>query len=230
MVENIREEKKRQLARRKPKRIILIRHGQSTGNVDTTVFSETPDNQVPLTDLGKQQALEAGKKLRSLIGDSSIRFFVSPYARSKQTFDGLISGGNFDPSTYTVREEPRLREQDWGNYQIPEEVEKSMKERKRFGSFYYRFPNGESGSDVYDRVTAFWGSLHREWRITGCLENFCLVSHGLTLRMILMRYYKWSVEDFHSVQNLDNCEMVIMQHDGDGKYEIVTPLRSSRAL
>ena len=28
-------------------------------------------------------------------------------------------------------------------------------ERKAFGRFYYRFPNGEAGFDVYSRVTSF---------------------------------------------------------------------------
>lgn len=28
-------------------------------------------------------------------------------------------------------------------------------ERMRFGRFFYRFPNGESGADVYDRITNF---------------------------------------------------------------------------
>ncbi len=28
-------------------------------------------------------------------------------------------------------------------------------ERLRFGRFFYRFPNGESGADVYDRMTIF---------------------------------------------------------------------------
>ena len=40
-----------------------------------------------------------------------------------------------------------------------------MNERREFGSFYYRFPEGESGADVYDRVTDFLGSLNREFKV-----------------------------------------------------------------
>ena len=37
-------------------------------------------------------------------------------------------------------------------------------ERRQFGSFYYRFPlGGESGADVYDRVSNFMESLYRHW-------------------------------------------------------------------
>lgn len=28
-------------------------------------------------------------------------------------------------------------------------------ERLRYGRFFYRFPHGESGADVYDRMTVF---------------------------------------------------------------------------
>ena len=44
-------------------------------------------------------------------------------------------------------------------------VVKYMNERREFGSFYYRFPEGESGADVYDRVTDFLGSLNREFKV-----------------------------------------------------------------
>ena len=35
-------------------------------------------------------------------------------------------------------------------------------ERLRFGRFFYRFPNGESGADVYDRMTIFEDHLIRD--------------------------------------------------------------------
>ena len=34
--------------------------------------------------------------------------------------------------------------------------------RPQFGRFFYRFPDGESGADVYDRVSAFLGTFHRD--------------------------------------------------------------------
>ena len=42
--------------RRQPKRIILIRHAESIGNVDSSVYTDTPDNKLPITQLGKEQA------------------------------------------------------------------------------------------------------------------------------------------------------------------------------
>lgn len=38
---------------------------------------------------------------------------------------------------------------DWGNFQDPTRIDFCQKERKLFGSFYFRFPYGESAADVY---------------------------------------------------------------------------------
>lgn len=35
-------------------------------------------------------------------------------------------------------------------------VEKAV--RLLYGRFFYRFPNGESAADVYDRITGAWSS------------------------------------------------------------------------
>ena len=51
-----------------------------------------------------------------------VRFFVSPYRRSYQTFEHIVEGAELQPHMYTFREEPRLREQDWGNFQVPHKV------------------------------------------------------------------------------------------------------------
>ena len=41
------------------------------------------------------------------------------------------------------REDPRLREQEWGNFQDPAKIKEIEKERRQTGAFYYRFPTGE---------------------------------------------------------------------------------------
>lgn len=41
------------------------------------------------------------------------------------------------------REDPRLREQEWGNFQDPSHMTEIMEERRKTGAFYYRFPTGE---------------------------------------------------------------------------------------
>lgn len=49
---------------------------------------------------------------------------------------------------------PSLKQQQqFGNFQNHEEMRKAKKDRGQFGRFYYRFPQGESGLDVYTRVS-----------------------------------------------------------------------------
>lgn len=79
---------------------------------------------------------------------------------------------------------------------------KLKKARQRVGRFWFRFPQGESGADVYDRVSAFLDSLHR-WFLHNPpgsargADNIVIVSHGLTLRAFLARHFHWPVVVFH---------------------------------
>ncbi len=51
----------------------------------------------------------------------------------------LLSGFFCFQIRYTVREDPRLREQDWGNLQNAEQVKAQMRERREFGMFMCLF-------------------------------------------------------------------------------------------
>ena len=144
---------------RRPERIVLIRHGQSEGNTDRVAYSKTPDSQIALTDRGWAQASVAGLQLRELVGDESVRFFYSPYTRARQTMLAMLQA--FEGRPVEISQEPRLREQDFGNFQNPEAMGKIFAERQKFGRFYYRFPNGEAGTDVFDRMASFITYLFR---------------------------------------------------------------------
>lgn len=41
-----------------------------------------------------------------------------------------------------------------------------------------------------------------------------------------MRYFQWTVREFHQLWNPDNCEIIILELDKQsGKYLLKTPLR-----
>jgi hypothetical protein len=77
----------------RPRRIILVRHGESEGNLDESVYRHTPDARISLTELGKDQAIEAGKNLKKEVinggANETIYVYLSPYLRSKQTYEGI---------------------------------------------------------------------------------------------------------------------------------------------
>ena len=95
-------------------------------------------------------------------------------------------------------------------------------------SAWSRRPNAESSADVFDRVTQFWDKLFEDngkGLLTegGVKYDMCLmVTHGLTIRLMLMCLFKWSVETFASVWNLGNCEHVTLKKNiKEHKYEIL---------
>ena len=207
----------------KPKHILLIRHGQSEGNVDERLFGVKPDHDMLLTDLGRLQSREIGRTIKDqFIKDGSVRVIVSPYARTKGTLAEIMK--ELDPkSVVVVEEDPRVREQDFGNFQNSEEMNKSKQLRRDYGSFHFRFPNGESGADVYDRAHGFLDSLNRRWENQRDEDNLIIVSHGLFCRLFLMRYFKWNISVFESIPNLNNGQCIALRLDGH-KYTILNPL------
>jgi len=97
----------------RPKRLILIRHGESQGNQDSTIYSRVPDHAIGLTERGREQARHCGEELKNLIGkDETVICFVSPFRRSKETCD-LICNAFPEKQILKVREDPRIREQEW---------------------------------------------------------------------------------------------------------------------
>ncbi|KAM3570785.1 hypothetical protein VYU27_007153 [Nannochloropsis oceanica] len=214
----------------KPHRIILVRHGESTGNADERVYVQTPDWKVPLSPVGHEQARETGRQLKALIGDEPLYIYTSPYRRTKQTLSDMLESLE-DNLKVGIREEPRITEQQFGNFQCHQLVQQAKKDRSNFGRFYFRFPNGESGLDVYTRVTSFISTMFRDFadgHICRPDLNIIIVTHGLTLRLLLMRWFKLTVETFESTTNPPNGSLVVMTRkegpaggrSGGGVYEM----------
>ena len=207
----------------KPKRIILVRHGESIGNADLSVYQHTPDYALDLTRLGQEQAWAAGAQVADIIGHSKVKVYVSPWKRTRLTYN-LIAEKIRDRIVDKV-EDPLIREQEWGHFSSPEELIRINEERNRFGQFYYRVPNGESGSDVYTRMSLFLDSMNRDFQRPEFPDNALIVSHGMAIRVFLCRFFKYSVEFFETIENPDNAEVIVIEQNSFGTYTLKTPLR-----
>nr|XP_043633326.1 phosphoglycerate mutase-like protein AT74 [Erigeron canadensis] len=215
-----------------PKRIILIRHGESEGNRDGAAYTTVPDHQIALTEQGIAQARHAGTQIRHVISENTdddknwkVYFYVSPYTRTRSSLREIAR--SFPrTSVIGVREECRIREQDFGNFQVKEKMNKSKESRQKFGKFFYRFPQGESAADVYDRVSSFLESLWRDIDMNRLHHdpsndlNLIIVSHGLASRVFMMKWFKWTVEQFEYLHNFGNCEFRVMQLGIGGEYSL----------
>lgn len=121
-----------------------------------------------------------------------------------------------------------MREQDFGNFQsTPEEMEKIWEERAHYGHFFYRIPHGELAADVYDRVASLNESLYRQFHYDDFPNILVLVTHGIWARVFLMKWFRWSYEEFESLRNIPHCQYIIMkQNEATGKYDLKTPLKT----
>ncbi|CAF4556779.1 unnamed protein product [Rotaria sp. Silwood2] len=150
------------------------------------------DHDIELTEKGCEQALEA----------------VHINKRSKQTWS-FIQKSFSSLQIISEREDPRLREQEFGNLTDLKTRSQVLKEHDRLGHFFCRFSCGESGADVYDRASLFLDTLFREMDNGhhDPTQNILIVSHELFLRLFLMRYFHWTVDDFNRLKAYDNCEI-----------------------
>merc|ERR1740121_3143122 len=97
---------------------------------------------------------------------------------------------------------PQIREKEVGNFQTVGVRDMARAEQDLVGRFYYRRPNAESSADVYDRVSLFWDELMESYLGNQAKQHYdsCLiVTHGLIIRLMLMKVFRWSVETFETV-------------------------------
>lgn len=50
--------------------------------------------------------------------------------------------------------------------------------------------------------------------------NLIIISHGLTSRVFLTKWFKWTVDQFERLNNLGNCEFQVMQLGSGGEYSL----------
>ncbi|CAE8591165.1 unnamed protein product [Polarella glacialis] len=202
---------------RLPSLIILVRHGQSEGNADETLYRNKADNRMELTKLGSIQSVAAGKRIKELAGEQKVRFYVSPFERTLQTARNILFTSFNASKVVDVSVDPRIREQEFGNLQGTKF--KFYKQAHQEHRFWYRFPTGESGADVYDRTTQWWDSAMRRHTRERASEIVVVVTHGLTMRLILMQLFHWSPNTFHTVWNPSNCGVYVLRKDLSVKGE-----------
>ncbi|PHT75055.1 Phosphoglycerate mutase-like protein AT74 [Capsicum annuum] len=213
-----------------PKRIILVRHGECLANADINVYGTTPNHKIELTEKGIEQAKQTGIKIKKLLsenGDNNwkVFFYVSPAERTRRTLREM--GGSFPKRRVMgVKEEYRLRELNFGNYHDPAGILKVKEERYTYGRFYYRVPGGETGAEVYDRISSYIECLRRDierklFCHDPCQEtNIIIVTHGLSSRIFLMKWFDWTIEQFEDLNRMKTSEFQVLQLGHRGEYSL----------
>lgn len=162
--------------RRGPDELVLVRHGESAGNVADSAARDADaerleltarDADVELSDNGEEQARTLGRWVGGL--DQAARpdlVVASPYRRAADTARQALAGlEDEDGSGVDLLLDERLRERDLGlldgltgkgiRARHPEEAER----RSHVGKFYYQPPSGESWADVVLRIRSLLADL-----------------------------------------------------------------------
>ena len=182
----------------------LVRHGESLANIGAVDPAEVGDHTIGLTPRGREQARHAGGLLGARFLEGALTY-SSPYRRARETLEGILEGAAVDRAGVRVYEDPRLREVDPGYTARAAQEEL----RRAHGWFYYRFQGGESPADCYDRTSGFLESLMRQ-TARKRVDRVLIVAHGLTIRCFVMRFLHLTVEQFDSLANPANCDIVTL--------------------
>ena len=207
-----------------PAQLVLVRHGQSVGNVADAraraahadvVDLGHRDADVPLSSLGRAQARAVGSWLAVDAQAPQLPEVVlsSPYERALRTAEAIVERarhhGREVPDPFT---DERLRERDLGWWdgltgsgvraRFPEEAAR----RQQLGKLYYRPPGGESWCDVALRVRGVLADLRAEH----AGRRVLVVSHQaviMNFRMVLEHLDEPTLLRLDAQEPLANCSV-----------------------
>ena len=175
--------------------LILLRHGQSQWNLENR-FTGWVD--VPLSELGEQEARAAGIKLKDYPIDIA---YTSVLKRANHTLTlGLENAGK---KGVPILKDQALNERHYGDLQGLNKEETA----KKFGSEKVQIwrrsydvapPGGESLKDTADRTLPYFKAVIAPELAKG--KNVLIAAHGNSLRSIVMEIEKLTPEQILKVE------------------------------
>lgn len=150
-----------------------------------------------LTKEGRTQARVTGRELQKHIHLPEV-VFVSPYLRTRNTFEEMVAGWPELGNAKIVFDD-RIREQEHGlsliynDWRVFEALHPEQRKlHELLGPYWYQYPQGESVSEVRDRIRLFMEMLVREY----AEKEVLLITHHLTILSIRANLERLSPEEF----------------------------------
>ena len=215
-------------ADRWPRTLWIVRHGESAGNVardaaeaaGLPVFDvEHRDMDVPLSDLGKQQAAALGTWIAEQPPDvRPTHTIASPYVRAVQTARVALEAAGCPPGEIDVEVDERLREREFGVLDrltkagIEARFPEQAAARAFLGKFYHRPPGGESWADVALRLRSLLDSIGRQY----AGERLLVVGHQVVVLVLRYLLERLSEEDLLRIDrsgDVANCSLTTYELD-----------------
>jgi len=215
-----------------PERLWLVRHGQSQGNVARDAADESGSHEididvrdvdVPLSDLGFEQAEAAGRWFAALPKDERPEIVLSsPYVRARQTAEAICNAGALAAGPSRTIIDERLREREFGIFDrlttvgIRERFPEEAAHRRRLGKFYHRPPGGESWADVILRLRSMLNTINLHY----CDRRVMVVCHQvvvLCFRYILEELDEAEILSIDKQADVLNCGICAYDFEPDAK-------------
>ena len=196
-------------------RLVLLRHGQSYGNVDRRLDTRPPGSD--LTQLGRDQA-------RAFARNSVCRpglLLHSVATRAAQTAAEISAEVDLPASQVDGIHEVQVGELENRSDDDAVAAFNAIYERWHQGELDVPLPGGETGSAVLDRYLPVLTDLRRRYLDDNhWTSDIVVVSHGAAIRLtaaLLAGVESSFVLDHH----LANTEAVVLVPDADGRWNCV---------
>lgn len=173
--------------------VYFVRHGQTVWNVENKICGAT---DIALTELGHQQAIETGKTILEQ-GIKADEILYSPLVRAKDTALHIS-----EMTGIPAREEPRLKEQNFGKYESTARDGEKFQEAKK--QFVCRYEGGESMLHLAQRIY----NLLDEVKASD--KTYILVAHNGIARVVQSYFYEMTNEEYAAF-GVKNCAVVEYQ-------------------
>jgi 2,3-bisphosphoglycerate-dependent phosphoglycerate mutase len=172
--------------------------------------------------------------------EGKTRILCSPYLRTRETSAGIERALTEAGIVFDRREELALREISFGLFDgiadeelpavLPREHAHYQKHVDFEGEFYAPMPMGESRAQVADRVKGVFGTIIRDnlpARDRTPVNNFIIISHGVTLRAFMMQWMHRTPEWYQEQINPANASVSLIlpsvpDDNGNCEYETKT--------
>jgi len=170
-------------------KLVLIRHGQSLWNLENRFTGWT---DVPLTQLGREEAENAGKRIADMHFDVA---YTSVLGRAQETLDIILKVTGFN---LPVIRDQALNERHYGDLQglnKAQTAERYGKEQVHLWRRSYDVPppNGEALKNTAERTLPFFDRCILTDLKEG--KDVLVVAHGNSNRSIAMKLENLSAEE-----------------------------------
>jgi alpha-ribazole phosphatase/probable phosphoglycerate mutase len=188
-----------------PARLYFLRHGQTTWNADGNRYAGATD--VPLTDLGIEQARMGAERTRDVTFDA---VFCSGKRRALETAKLVLDGRDIP-----IVQDARLNEMNYGDWEGKTHAEILAEPDNHWHEWVldpdaWRPGNrGELASEVIARISAFLFDVLQPGR------TVLAVAHHTTGRLLIAHTLEMPIPNYRRLQ-LDNASLSLFERSDRG--------------